>query len=256
MRNLASEIAAATRAAPRYQRATVKAVSGSLLTVLIDGQESTLPALENAGGYTPGSLVVVARDASGSFVLGVIGTTEAPTAPPNPPPVTPPSAPQKRAATLLPTFTGSWRPGGWRSDSDVRQGDYGYGNHVGAAFYGRQLAGLHANLSETRRAVLTYRRTTGGVFAPQSPTVWTLSESSRPAGAPTRLASAAGAAVGVYSDRTASWQLPQSMTDALLSGTAGGLGIYVAGGSPYIVLLGRSEFASAFQLSVTYYTNP
>lgn len=135
----------------------------------------------------------------------------------------------------------------------MAQGDWGgYGINLGAAFYGRSLKSLGADLTRSRSATLYYRRQAGGVFGAQTPTVWTLSQSKRPSGSPTRLTSSTATSVAV--NRTASWSLPTGMLDELLDGTAGGLGIYVPGSSPYIVMSGRSDYAKAFAISVSYYT--
>lgn len=253
MRDLSSTLA---RSSPlrRYVRGRVTAVSGTLLTVVVDDAADpvTVRALV-APAYAVNDVVMLARDGSATFVVGKLGAAAAadPEASPPPPPV---ATVTRQTKTILPTSTGTYRAStGWRSGDDVRQGDWnsGYGINQGAAFYGRQLRSLGADLDRARSGVLTYRRDDGGVFGAQAPTVWTLAQSSRPSGAPTRLASTAGAAVGV--NRAVSWTLPDSMLDALLSGAAGGLGIYVGGSSPYIVLNGRSSYAKAFALTVTYY---
>lgn len=239
----------------RYQRAQVTAVvSANMLTVKLGDELVTIPAVSSSPTYVVADVVVVGRDATGPLVLGRLGAgpalnpiTEAAA------PVPPPSSSVRRSKTIIPSSTGTYRSG-WRDGSELRQGDWnsGYGISLGAAFYGRQLKSLGADLTKARSAVLTYRRLSGGVFGAQSPTVWTLSQSSRPSGSPTRLLSSVADAVAV--NRVESWTLPSNMLDQLLSGTAGGLGIYVASSSPYIVLAGRGDAAEAMTLKVNYYT--
>lgn len=256
MRDLSSALAAAQLDVRRFQRAVVKTAAANKLTVKLDDSTELVdvPALSSSPAYAVNDLVVVARDATGPLVIGRLGVSSTPAVEVVPPPVAPPSVKTLRSKTILPSSTGSWRSGGgWRSDDTVRQGDWnsGYGINHGAAFYGRQLKGLGADLTRPRSIRLTYKRLAGGVFGAQAPTVWTLSQSSRPSGAPSRLTSSVGTGVAV--NKTATFQLPTGMVDELLDGTAGGLGIYVGGSSPYIVLAGRSDYGSAMALSVSYY---
>lgn len=251
MRDLAAAVADGPTGRQLYQRARVTAVSGSTLTVKLLDTADALTVLALVGpAYAVNDIVVVARDGSSSFVVGRLAAAAA-SADPDPAP-TPDGSTTARTVTVLPATTGTWRDG-WRSGDDVRQGDWnsGYGINTGAAFYGRQLRSLNADLSRPRSAVLRYRRGTGGVFGAQTPTFWTLSQSVRPSGAPTRLSSSSGTAVAV--NRSASWSVPGAFLDALLSGSAGGLGIHVSGSSPYIVLDGRSSNGQSFALTVTYY---
>lgn len=254
MRDLTTSLAQRHPQLRAYQRGRVTAVSGTLLTLLVDDGADPVTVRALTGTYAVNDVVMLARDGSATFVVGKLGT--APAVNPEAPETAPPPVKQvtKRTATILPTSTGSWRSStGWRSGDEMRQGDWnsGYGINTGAAFYGRQLRSLGADLTKPRSAVLSYYRTDGGVFGAQTPTLWTLAQSSRPSGGPTRQSSTAATAVAV--GRAASFALPESMLDALLSGSSGGLGIYVGSSSPYIVLSGRSDYAKAFALAVTYY---
>lgn len=255
MRDLASVHAARQLDVRRFQRGVVRTVvSQNRLSVeLAESTEPvTIPAVGSSPAYLVNDLVLVARDATGPVVVGRLGSVPPPdsSAEVTAPPVAPPSAKTARSKVVLASSTGSWRADtGWRGD-EVRQGNYGYGLYHGAAYYSRQLVGLGASLSHPRSAVLRYTRETGGVFAAQAPTVWTLAGFSRPAGAPTRLTSAGATAVAV--GRTATWELPPGMLDELLDGTAGGLGIYIPGSSPYIVLSSRATDSASMSLVVNY----
>lgn len=253
MRDLAATTARRAADSRRYARAIVTAVSGSQLTVKMAGAVATVkvPALLGPT-YAVNDVVMVATDRSGPFVVGKLGTSTPPATDPGvPAPTSPPTS--KREAVILPSSVGSYR-GGWRPGDEAVQGDWNgaYGLSTGAAYYGRQLRGLNADLSRPRAATLSYVRQAGGVFAAQAPTFWTLAGSTRPSGAPSRLSSAAGTAVAV--NRRAEWDLTAAMLDDLLSGTAGGLGVYVGSNSPYIVLSGSHP--QAFALSVRFYPNP
>lgn len=256
MRDLASATRAGRLDVSRFQRAVVTAVAGAnKVTVSLDGaaQLVDLPAVAGPTAYAAGDLVLVARDSSGPVVLGKVGAAPAPAEPPPAAPVPPPSTLTQRTVTILPSSTDSYRAGqGWRGDGTVRQGDYiGEAVYQGCAFYGAQLAGLGADLSAPRSAVLTYVRQQGGVFGAQSPTFHTLAQRTRPSGAPTRLSSG-GEGTPVAVNRSASWQLPAGLLDELLDGTAGGLGVYVGSSSPYIVLSGRSGSSVSMSLKVTF----
>lgn len=249
--DLATAVAAAYRpAGPSTRVAVVRATSASTLTVEVDGVDVTLPVL--AGVYAVGDTVLVLREGpAGGYVLGRLGQPAAPPPlPPTPPaPVVPTAV--ERTAVVLPGWTGTYRGGSWRDTAQVYQGDWsGHGWNTGAAYYGDQLYALGADLAAPASATLTYRRGRGGVYAAQAPTFQLLAERSRPAGAPTRTAAAAGTAVAV--DAVATWTVPASWVAQLLAGTAGGIGVHVDAASPYIVLTGQPMDARALSLTVTY----
>jgi hypothetical protein len=231
------------------------------ITVTLDGTDVLVPVLTGTT-YAVGQTVLVARDGrQAGYVLGAIGQPPAPPTPTEPPPAPPPSQAEPGAAvkryskTLVPSSTGTYRGGSWRSTRDLYQGDWGgWGVNLGAAFYGGQFAGLRAKTTHPRSAVLRYSRTQGGVFGSQAPTFWTLTQRARPAGAPTRRLSAVGDGVTTSgSGRHESWALPADMLDELLTGAAGGLGIYVPGSTPYIVLDSPADVATSMSVTVTYY---
>ena len=222
---------------------TVRAVAASRLTVEVEGVQVKLPF--GTGTYAVGDTVLVLD----GYVLTRLG---APPAPPPPPPPPPQPTVQARTATLLPTFTGSFRAGRWRDGTDVYQGDYGgYGVNTGAAYYGDQFVALNARLDQPRSAVVHYRRQRGGDYAAQAPTFWTLGERGPDGDGPARHESQAGAALPV--DGAVDWALPGAWLDALLAGTRGGLGTFVNSSNPYLILDGRGDYARAFAVTVNYY---
>lgn len=247
----------------RVGQVTAATAGAKSITVQLDGTAVVVPVLAGTT-YTVGQTVLVARDGrQAGYVLGAIGQPPAPPAddptivkPPPPPNQAEPGTAAKRyTKTLVPVSTGTWRGGRWRDTRNLYQGDWGgWGINLGAAFYGSQLSGLRALAGTPRSAVLNYTRTSGGVFAAQAPTFWTLAQKTRPSGGPTRQSSAVGTAVTTAGPgRRASWAVPPAMLDDLLAGTSGGLGIYVGTADPYVVLAGPAEAATSMSLTVTYY---
>lgn len=153
---------------------------------------------------------------------------------------------------LAPVETRSYRGGDWRTDNDaVYQGLYAsssFGNHTGCVFYGskpRSLAGVTVT-SATWRA----RRLQAGVFAAQSTTLRRVTQKTRPSGAPTLQAGEASGPRLRVDQTDTSISLPTSWVQDLVDGTAGGFAIYESDGSPYVRLAGRSDYSSAFTITV------
>lgn len=167
----------------------------------------------------------------------------------------PPAAPSSRTGTntFLPTRTASWRDtfGGWRNDNDaIYQGEYnGAGNHIGCAFYGGQVNTLAG--ATVTSAYIKAKRLSGGVFAAQSTTLGHITQSSKPAGTPTFGGSFTGPhlAVGATSTKI---MIDTSLVQSLVDGTYGGLGIHIAGSTPYVILAGLSDYAGAFALTINW----
>lgn len=250
-RDLASALTPAGRSRP-FRRGRVTAVGSKVATVELDGELVELPVLATVA-YAVGDVVLVAADGSSSgIVLGKIGTTAPPAAPATPT-STSPTVPRQRTAVIVPTFTGTYRGSSWRTDTrSLYQGDWtGSGINQGAAYYGTALKSLGVKTDRPYSVVVSYRRGRGGVFAAQSPTFYTLSGTSRPAGAPGRLLSATGDAVSI--GELEAYQLPANMAAQLVTAAAGGVGIYVAGASPYVQLEGRDASSDSMALTVTYY---
>lgn len=165
--------------------------------------------------------------------------------------VVPPSKPStvRGSRTFTPVETRSRQGDRWRTDnSDVYQGQYGgNGNHIGAAFYGngpRALAGATVTAARVRMR----RRNGGGVTAAQSTTLRLVTERTRPSGAPTLTSSTAGPSLRW--GQTATFTVPAAWAQAMVDGTAGGLALYDADGSPYVIMDGRGAYAAAFSLTI------
>jgi hypothetical protein len=154
--------------------------------------------------------------------------------------------------TITPVSTGSYLAGrGWRtSDDNVRQGQYGgTGLYTGAAFYGTKPRSLTGAV--VTAASVAVRRETSPSFGAQTTTLRLITETSRPAGAPTLTSTTTGPSLTVGQTDTA-FTVPTSWAQALVDGTAGGLGIYDGDGSPYVVLAGRGAWSPAFTLRITW----
>lgn len=174
-----------------------------------------------------------------------------PTAPEGTPPIAdlpdPNGATVTGTLTVLPTYTGSYRDGAWRPDtSDLVQGARGgHGNSVGAAFYGAKPASLAG--ATVTAAHVTMTRNAGDVAA-AAPTLWLVTETTPPPGAPTRTLSTAGPSLQRGASTT--FALPTAWGQALADGTSGGLAVYDATGTPWLGYAGRGTDASAFTLSL------
>jgi len=220
------------------------AASASTVTVDVGGQVITCGTLRGItiAQYDP---VLVIRVGSRWIVIGRIANA------------TPgsgnasddsPVASTAGTAVFAPVETRSWR-GSWRTDTtSVYQGEYSYGNHTGCAFYGgapRALAG-----ATVTSAAVYVKRLAAGTYAAQTTTLRKITESTRPAGAPTVSDSATGPSLAVGAE--ASVVIPTAWAQALVDGTIGGLGIYEADGSPYVRLAGLGEFSPAWTMTINW----
>lgn len=148
-----------------------------------------------------------------------------------------------------PVETRSYRPGGWRTDTgDIVQGQTGgSGLNSGCAFYGTVPASL-TGATVISAQVLVRRPSRGGVALARALTLWLVTETTLPSGAPTLTLSTAGPSLAWGGQSR--WPVPTSWAQAMVDGTAGGLAVYEADGDPYVVLSGRSDFLPAFALSI------
>lgn len=216
--------------------------SGTQVVVEIDGEE--LPPiglarhLHATGQADAGDACLVGTVRGARVVVAVLGTTSAPAPVPVPPAEdvsakAPPTG-STGSSPVSPVWSGSWRGGSWRPDTNVLyQGDYtGRGVQTGAAYYG---AGLRAWPHMAGLQTRLRRITASGVNADQRPTMALLAGDTRPGGYPTILATAPGPLLG-WGDAE-DWQWPSGWVGQVLSGAAGGLGI-TSGGSrtPYVAL--------------------
>lgn len=225
-------------------------VSGSTCTADINGVPTTVQVVR---GLTVGigDVLVVQRYGSTWVVSGRLYQT-APTTPPPPTPVPPPKPETVTGrSTFAPVETRSYRPTyGWRMDNaDVYHGEWGsWGNHTGCAFYKRAPRSLDG--ATVTKATIQVRRPsgTGGSYAAQATRLWTISNSTRPAGAPSLITDAAGP--NIAAGQTVTFTIPDSFGQALVDGTAGGLALFDSDGSPYTIFAGKGRWSPAFTLTL------
>lgn len=221
-------------------------VSAGTATVSIGGRQITAAVVRNLT-LAVNDPVLIVRAGSWWIVTAVLNT-----AAPTPPDLDTPPNPQPPVITgrlvVAPVFTGSYRDG-WRTDDyDTIQGVYGgYGNSTGAVFYGdkpRSLAG-----ATVTAAALGVRRNRGGVYAAQTTTLHLVTEATKPTGAPTLGSSATGPRLAVDTTDEA-FPLTTAWAQAMVDGTAGGLAVHSASGSPYVRLAGRGTWGPAWTLTL------
>lgn len=227
------------------------AKSSGLLTVNVGGVSVSMLAARDVT-FAAGDGVAFIRAGATWVAVARVGTA-ATTTPETPLPSPPPPKPATvtGSKTFTPVETRSRQGSRWRSDNDdVYQGEYGSnGNHVGCAFYGggpRSLAGA----TVTSASVQLRRKTAGGITAAQDTTFRLVTEKTRPSGAPTLGSSTDGP--NLSWGQTTTFTIPTAWAQAMVDGTAGGLAIYEADGSPYVILDGRGRYGPSFALTIRY----
>jgi hypothetical protein len=196
-----------------------------------------------------GDVCLVQRVGSAWFALQRFYTAASTSPPNNTTP--PPPKPAIVYGTLVcpPVETRSYRPAGWRTDNDdVYQGEYfGNGNHTGCAFYGsrpRSLSGATVNAA----TIKVMRPSRGGGASAQGTTLRLVTQSVRPAGAPTLGSSTTGPSLKWGGQAT--FTIPDAWGQAIVDGTSGGIAVFDSSGSPYVILSGRSEWSPSFTLTI------
>jgi hypothetical protein len=225
------------------------AKTGTTCTATLNGTTTTIQVARDLSVAAGDVLVVVPIGAEWFAVARAYPTAPVPVeandVAPEPHPVV-----VTGVTTISPVETRSYRSGGWRTDNDnVYQGIYGGGgNHTGAVFYGRKPQSLDG-VTVLSASILVRRPDLGGAWAPQPTTMWLMTDSTRPAGAPTLGASTAGPSLRRGTTDTG-FVIPTSWAQNLVDGTAGGLAFFDADGSPYVVLSGRGDYGPAFTLAI------
>lgn len=221
------------------------AKAGSTTTAVIDGAIATIEVARDLT-VAAGDVLLVHRHGSKWFASSRHWTSA-------PAEVDNDTAPDPKPATVVgtlivsPVATGSYASGWRTADDDTRQGTYGgVGPWVGAAFYGTKPRSLDG--ATVTAASIAVRREQSPSWSAQTSTLWLVTEADRPAGAPTRTSSTAGPSLKV--GEGAEFTVPTAWAQAIVDGTAGGLGIYDADGSPYVVLAGRGRWSPAWTLKI------
>lgn len=244
---------ASTRVVPGRESVTgyaTAAKAGDTVTAWINGAVVTVKC---ARDLVPAVNDVLLIDRAGMFWTAIarLGTAAVTPADGNGTAPDPKPAVVTGGSNFGPIETRSYRNGGWRTDNDdVYQGQYGGGgNHTSAAFYGsgpRSLAGA----TVTGAYITVRRKNGGGITAAQSTTLRLITEATRPGGAPTLGASTAGPALA-WGQSTA-FTIPTAWAQSIVDGTAGALGFFVPGGSPYVIFDGRGGYGPSFTLTMSW----
>lgn len=150
---------------------------------------------------------------------------------------------------IMPVATGTWRDASWlTSTADTLQGEYGgYGNATGVAFYGAKPATLDG--ATVLQATVHVGRGAGGLAAAAATTLWLVTETDQPAGAPTLTSSTAGPVL-LQGETDEVFPVPTAWAQAMVDGTAGGLALFDADGDPYARYDGRGTDPAAWMLVV------
>lgn len=226
------------------------AKSGSTVSVIING---TIVTVQCARDLTvaAGDPLMINKYGALWVAVGRMYAS-APADPLNPAVSTPNPGSTSGTLVVAPVETRSYRNGAWRTDNtQVYQGQYGGGgNNTGVAFYGsapRSLAG-----ATVTAASIQVRRQSGGFFAAQATTMRLVTQATKPAGAPTLGATTAGPSLAVNATNSG-FAVPNSWAQAMVDGTAGGLGFFDASASPYVVFSGNGSWSPAFTM-IIYWT--
>jgi hypothetical protein len=232
-----------------YGRATAAKSSGTV-TVDTGGTVTTMQAPRDLT-LAADDPVIFQRVGSKWYVVQRYGTGAAAAQPDNPTPPPPKPSSVSGTRTFTPVETRSRQGSKWRTDNDdVYQGEYGgNGVHVGCAFYGngpRSLAGS----TVTSAKVKLRRRSAGGAASAQDTTFRLVTQKTRPSGAPTLDDTTDGP--NLRWGEATTFTIPTAWAQEMVDGTAGGLAIYEADGSPYVILDGRGRYSASFSLTIAY----
>lgn len=237
-------------AGPLILATATAAKSGSTVTANVNGTVVTIQVARDLS-VASGDVLIVSKIGREWFAIGRAFTAAPTPVEPNDPPP-PPKPPQRGRLVIAPVETRSYRGTyGWRTDnSDVYQGQYGgWGNHYGCAFYGSKPRSLDG--ATVTDAKIRVRRLTAGTYAAQTSTLRLMTNATRPGGAPSLTSSTTGPRLAVNATDD-SFDVPNSWAQAMVDGTAGGLCVFDAGGSPYIRFAGRGSWSPAFTLTISW----
>lgn len=227
--------------------ARVVSSTSTTVTATIGEETVVVPKLRGYSSPLADDVVLVLKAGSSLYCLGPLNAGPTPVdADPDGEdlPDLPPARSDTKTMTFRPVTTGTYR-NGWAADtSDVYQGAAGNTTSYGAAYYGTGPSALGGTaISGTVRI----RRIPGGGAASVAPTLQLLTDQAQPAGSPASSAATVGPALAVGASATV--QLPADWVTALLTGTAGGIGV---AGDAVIGLAGKSSWSPAFELTLQY----
>jgi len=222
------------------------AASAGKVTAMINGVVRTIWSARDLT-VASGDVILVVRFGATWLAIARFGTA-APAAadytdnPPDPNPLV-----VQGTLAVLPTYTGTYRDSRWVTSSDqaIQGAHGGYGNATGAAFYGTKPLSLTGATVTGARVRL--QRSSAGDQGPAAGTLRLVTEAIRPAGAPTLGASVA--LPPMVPGQVLDVPLTTSWVQSMVAGTAGGLAVFDADGSPWIPYTGRSA-GGGFTLTI------
>lgn len=223
------------------------AKSGTTVTATLNGTETTIQVARDLTVASGDALVVVKNGSQWVAIGRFHGAAPAPPAngtAPDPQPAT-----VTGTLVVTPVETRSYNTA-WRADTSVYQGNFGgYGNHVGAVFYGGNAAVLAG--ATVLSAAVHVRRLAGGNTGAPASTMRLMTEAFRPAGTPTLTSTTTGPSLAVGATVN-DFPVPTVWAQSIVDGGAGGLAFYDADGSPYIKLAGKADWSVAFTLIINW----
>lgn len=226
------------------------AKTGSTTTANIDGVTTTIQVARDLTVAT-GDVLFVARFGAQWFATARAFSSAVTMPEDNDPPPDPKPSVVTGTLTVSPVETCTWNGSAWRTDNDdVYQGAYGGGaNNTGAAFYGSKLTSL-AGATVLSASIQVRRLPRGLSWISQPTTMRLITETTRPAGAPTLDNSSAGPELRI--DETARFTIPDSWAQEMVDGTAGGIGFFDADGTPFVAFAGRGRWSPAFTMTINW----
>lgn len=224
------------------------AKSSGMLTVRVNSLDVQMHAARDVT-FAAGDRVAFVRAGATWVAVARAGTAavadqpDAAVAPPaNPPTVF-------GSTAFVPAEYGNWQDTRWSNDtSNILQGQATTSapNNTGTVFYQnafRALAGATASAAR----VQIRRSTRGGKPGALPLTLWLVTQTTRPLGAPTLTDTTVGPLLAW--GQSTSFTIPTAWAQAMIDGTAGGLAVFESDGSPYIALDALGN-ASQFALTV------
>ena len=190
------------------ERHAFHALSGSIITLKKTGQAGS-----SSGNHTK------ADDNSQIFSTGATFNSTSNSGGNN----TPSGGGESRTATITPSYGDTYRKtvyNNWKKDGTVRQGSWGYGNCVGAWFFGDKLK-AYRNMSISRIEIKV-TRSAGGLSSSVVLKLKTHKHGSKPGGAPTFYTSLGTINVGTNASNTLTITNP-SQINAIIND--GGIGL-------------------------------
>jgi hypothetical protein len=242
---------------------------GTTTSVLVDigGVQSTV-RITLGLNILVGDNLLIARNGSQRFVIGILAPPPA-IPPPLPPPViggkvppvsdpAPAPKPAYTTGTLVvsATQTATYRSGTWRTDQGPasatnytwqgRSSGSSYGIQTGCAFYGTTAQSLTG--ATVTKATVVIRRRNGGSYSARTPTLRLITQTARPGGAPTLNETTSGPSIEI--DDEIVFDLPIAWGQALVDGTRGGIATFISADDPYMVFSGIGTYSAAWTLTL------